>query len=349
MTDLILDDPKNRNSVGIEIAKAFENESGEVSIISPYVSEVDDFLPKLKLSPLRLLCNARSNSCNPNTIKSLSERDGVEVRSRSDIHAKAYFSKNVAVLGSANASKNGLGEGTLEAAVKITEKKKIIELRNWFDLLWNHDGTEKVADFDKWVWKKLEAGWNNQGPRRKLPRLGEALLSKSVPDNVSFVFFTEGIDVEVPTKEELIQSFDEEFDLEKPDLESEWDFWVEDEYNKKEFQKLEKIREKYRDQTFVCLRIDDYVPSTSFYASGEAFTSMMFYKPVIHEDKNDDKYIYTFYRLARTILKVEKGCIELLNESLKRNPKKWENFFKTPHGEYGYCTREQLYDLIDWS
>ncbi len=93
---------------------------------------------------VQILCNLPSGSCDPVIINDLMAR-GASVRSLSSLHAKAYIGSELAVVGSANASTEGLGlrrdAGWNEACVAVTSRTSLAELDRWFATLW-HDAAD---------------------------------------------------------------------------------------------------------------------------------------------------------------------------------------------------------------
>lgn len=96
-------------------------------------------------SSVRILCNLSAGGCNPAVIRELIAR-GLQIRALGSLHAKVYLGATAAVLGSANASKDGLGlcddgSGWNEACALIDDPDAIAQLVDWFDGLW-----ERAAD-----------------------------------------------------------------------------------------------------------------------------------------------------------------------------------------------------------
>ncbi|MBY5705795.1 hypothetical protein HFO38_24275 [Rhizobium leguminosarum] len=92
---------------------------------------------------LRVVCNLESGACNPNEIEALQELQKlggkVEVRSDSRLHGKVYLTDTQLVLGSSNASSNGLVvegpaiAGWAEANISTTHGVLLGQLRAWCD------------------------------------------------------------------------------------------------------------------------------------------------------------------------------------------------------------------------
>lgn len=87
----------------------------------------------------KVLCDLFSGACNPREIRRLLE-NGAEVKTLRGMHAKVWLSGQDVIVGSANASMNGLGfEGALsvvpniEASVHLRDKRIAGQVRTWFE------------------------------------------------------------------------------------------------------------------------------------------------------------------------------------------------------------------------
>lgn len=95
-------------------------------------------------APRRIICNLASGGTNPKVITALSEAIGVSIRKLDNLHAKVVIGNDVAIVGSANFSANGLGleDGELahweEAGYIVRGEDAIAPLRHWFNTLWKH-------------------------------------------------------------------------------------------------------------------------------------------------------------------------------------------------------------------
>jgi hypothetical protein len=97
-------------------------------------------------SKARIICNLRSTACNPYVIADLNKLKGVKLRSHPRLHAKIYAAKTFCIIGSSNASTNGLGlEGT--------------PLKSWIEAnVLSNDSqlTEKTLDLFEEIWSSKE-------------------------------------------------------------------------------------------------------------------------------------------------------------------------------------------------
>lgn len=128
--------------------------------------------------PTRVICDLLSGGCNPYEIRellvSLGDDQGTNVRCFGGLHAKVYLTDRCAIVGSANASANGLGSkssnGTFEAAVCTENAQTVTEAASWFETLWQRSSI--ITDVRL---RLAEEAWRRQQPR---PQSGETLLGK---------------------------------------------------------------------------------------------------------------------------------------------------------------------------
>jgi hypothetical protein len=90
---------------------------------------------------IEVICDLMSGACNPKEIRKLRELLGAErVLTRTGLHAKVWITDAGAVLGSSNASTNGLGHenddlsGLIEAnfAIDPSDRAEIAAWKNWY-------------------------------------------------------------------------------------------------------------------------------------------------------------------------------------------------------------------------
>jgi hypothetical protein len=98
----------------------------------------------------RIICNLGTGGTNPYEIQHLVEQ-GHSVRQNDRLHAKVYIGGGSAVVGSANASANGLGLEDVQQARRI-EAAILIEdaaaISDWFERLWSDPQTREVDKND---------------------------------------------------------------------------------------------------------------------------------------------------------------------------------------------------------
>ncbi|MGH6779884.1 MAG: phospholipase D family protein, partial [Bradyrhizobium sp.] len=91
----------------------------------------------------RIICDLLSGSCNPDEIRGLvdvSSESGIQVRHLDRLHAKIYWTPTAVIVGSANASANGLGDesrlGAIEAALMTDNASALKSVEEWFQSKW---------------------------------------------------------------------------------------------------------------------------------------------------------------------------------------------------------------------
>lgn len=111
----------------------------------------------------KIICNIQSGCCNPDEIKKLMGIKGIEVRTDAKLHAKVYSSSDGALLGSSNASTNGLAmdgqlaKGWKEANLLVRDKQTLAEIHEWFEARWSElEGQKITAEMLKDATKKWQ-------------------------------------------------------------------------------------------------------------------------------------------------------------------------------------------------
>ncbi|MFD2262074.1 phospholipase D family protein [Lacibacterium aquatile] len=83
-----------------------------------------------------IICDLLSGGCNPREILFLMNCPGVKVLHLPGLHAKVYMTQHQAILGSSNASANGLSlvaGPQIEANILSVDKAFLRDARRWFD------------------------------------------------------------------------------------------------------------------------------------------------------------------------------------------------------------------------
>lgn len=184
------------------------------------------------LRHLTIICDLKSGACNPDELDSFLDR-GARIWTKDGLHAKVYLSDGSAVIASANASANGLGEEgaslnwALEAGIATDDKEVVSAAEAWFKA--HLEDSERV---DAKLIEKFRAVWNrrvNQAPAR-----GKTLLE--VFDSNPARLKSRAISILAYTHEEPAPSEIEAFKSEGPrvfgarfekyDEDSEYPFYV---------------------------------------------------------------------------------------------------------------------------
>jgi hypothetical protein len=127
---------------------------------------------------IKIVCNLGSGACNPSAIEKLIEH-GAQIKTNDVLHAKVYISDELAIVGSANASSNGLGyedselAGWIEASIITSDKEIIGKASSWFAGLWDSSNPidNDMLEKAKLLWAKRRAS--------RLPRAKNKLTSLS--------------------------------------------------------------------------------------------------------------------------------------------------------------------------
>lgn len=102
----------------------------------------------------RLLCNLESGACNPKPIRTLKYQLRWGVKTNARLHAKVYLFDEVAVLGSANPSANGLAlqdeesDSWHEVCGATKDPGDITRLVEWFDRLYDNAESKRVTEIN---------------------------------------------------------------------------------------------------------------------------------------------------------------------------------------------------------
>ena len=142
-----------------EIANRIERLLGDADEICCIVAfwgrgafELFDGIGKKKVKEIRIVCNLTMGGTNPWVIQDLHKK-GLQIRHNTTLHSKVYWTDKGVVVGSANASANGLslefGEqsGWLEAAIYLNCPKEIKAVRKYVNEIWNASKCITSEDF----------------------------------------------------------------------------------------------------------------------------------------------------------------------------------------------------------
>lgn len=118
---------------------------------------------------VRILCNLRLGGTNPCEVERLCKIANVQVRHNDALHAKVYSNGRVCIVGSANASTNGLGwegaksRGLIEAAVEFNDTENVGLVNGWIADLWANGTKVKQSDLQL-AKKRWESVQNSRAP-----------------------------------------------------------------------------------------------------------------------------------------------------------------------------------------
>jgi hypothetical protein len=130
-------------------------------------------LTLLKLNPrssnLRVLCCLKGGKSDPDIIAKFGKR----AKQLDKLHAKVIWTPSGAIVGSGNASSNGLPEeedssdGLIEAGVFLDNKKELDQIERWFDTQYGSNAARSIkkSDLDEARKRRLFRG--GSGPQTK--------------------------------------------------------------------------------------------------------------------------------------------------------------------------------------
>lgn len=138
----------------------------------------------IKLSSnIKIICNIRSGACNPSAIEKLI-KNGTQVKTNDDLHAKVYISDDLVIVGSANASGNGLGyedseiSGWIEASIISSNQEVNEKASSWFENLWDCSSlvNEAMLEDAKQLWSRKRASRLSRN-KNKLTKISQIFAS----------------------------------------------------------------------------------------------------------------------------------------------------------------------------
>jgi hypothetical protein len=139
----------------------------------------------IKQRGLEVICDLESGCCDPDMIRTLLKL-GAKVRRLAKLHAKVYLGNGEIVVGSANASANGLGledaeiNGSKEVCVVTNDNSVISQCQSWFLGTW-----EEANDITDGDLKKADAVWRMRRKHRPMDHHSGKSLLKTLQTDVT--------------------------------------------------------------------------------------------------------------------------------------------------------------------
>lgn len=136
----------------------------------------------------RIICNLESGACNPKEIRKLRALKKFKVKTHAQLHAKIYWSPEAAVIGSSNASANGLvvdadaAKGWREANIWFDQEDELRHVGIHFNSLWKQGKpiTNKLL-------KDADIKWKNRAKTTKVLSIdSKTLLAAFSEDPAAF-------------------------------------------------------------------------------------------------------------------------------------------------------------------
>jgi hypothetical protein len=131
-----------------------------------------------KKQNIKVICCLKGGKSDPEVIK----RFGNRARQNDRLHAKVMWTPDAAIVGSANASSNGLPEeegsavGLIEAGIYIEDTSVLRSIRQWFDNQYGNAKKVTLADLKAAKVERDRRIWNSKGaPKAQKRSLLKAL------------------------------------------------------------------------------------------------------------------------------------------------------------------------------
>jgi hypothetical protein len=150
----------------------------------------------------RIICNLESGACHPEEIKEIRKYANVEIRTHRELHAKVYCADRGAIVGSSNASANGLAipasdaPGWREANVFTDDPELLLDIRQWFERMWEEAKT--ITDRDI---KQAAELWRKRRSLAPIRRKAKSLIESVSADaelldaaEIYCIAYCEGLD-----------------------------------------------------------------------------------------------------------------------------------------------------------
>ena len=152
-----------------EQVRQLTSRSGEVMAAVAYwgkgAAERTGLTDRDRSAGVRVICDLLSGACNPAEIEKLARR-GVSVKTLDRLHAKVWIAGDDVIVGSANASHNGLpgddeetANASIEAAVLSRNRRLARQLAAWFEEQWS--ASSKIEQ------RHLDQAWDMWNRRRR--------------------------------------------------------------------------------------------------------------------------------------------------------------------------------------
>lgn len=156
----------------------------------------DGAVEELRLNEMidgsRILVNATSGACNPRELARLLRlAPAVDVRHCDRLHAKVVCGREMAIVGSANASRMGLGfastekEEWIEAAVGVNDRITLSEISGWYEELW-----KSSRALSQRLMREVEDLWAKRTAAERLTATGKANGYRIPPGGVYVALFS---------------------------------------------------------------------------------------------------------------------------------------------------------------
>ena len=164
-------------------------ESNRANLAAPYFTNSDRIVDAAQKGTRIKLLVELNLSTSPTALRQVHNSDGIEIRHLRNFHAKIYIFDDMALLGSANLTHNGL-HGNREAVIRLdrkTDNDVIEEMSALFDELWSNGTDLTASDLDAFEYARSDqleqrrrAGLSDPGKS-----IEEALVLTQGPEKIS--------------------------------------------------------------------------------------------------------------------------------------------------------------------
>jgi hypothetical protein len=148
----------------------------------------------------RIICNLESGACNPNEIEKLQTL--ADIRTLSDLHAKVYITPRGVIIGSSNASTNGLAvsakdaPGWREANIVTDDPDIQLAVGKWFQRMWKvaKPIEDELLQAARELWYKRRKIAPTRGKAKSLLEALRADAEDLESANIDCIVWREGLD-----------------------------------------------------------------------------------------------------------------------------------------------------------
>ena len=157
----------DRIAIATEVQNLFRDAREIYCIVAFWGSGAEQLfngMNRRKIQRTKIVCNLTMGGTNPNVIEDL-QAMGFQIKHNPTLHSKVYWTDSGVVVGSANASVNGLSlegrdqDGWLEAAIFSDRKSEINTIQQYVDEIWNQSSPISPQDMEK-----AHARWRRRHP-----------------------------------------------------------------------------------------------------------------------------------------------------------------------------------------
>jgi len=141
---------------------------------------------------IRVICNLAASACNPYVIADLKKLRGISLRTHPRLHAKIYAAQKFSIVGSSNASTNGLAvegdtlKGWIEANLLSDDQNLVRDTLDRFDEIWASQETQLVTAS---ALRKAKIAWDNRPKQNATPTARTLLAAcRETPELFRSVF-----------------------------------------------------------------------------------------------------------------------------------------------------------------